>query len=194
MKTRDDSLYLIIVGARTATFLICRASRRAKSFPFRENALDINHCFQCLARREKVASSRMLSALPEELLVAELELLDAVAACRLSQVDKAFQQWICLHHEEWVHAWRHARAWLKLCERAQARVQHRWAIVRGRSVVWNHFTPLLDAVNRVRCCCTEGVANGNACGKQLVVNGNTGPLWKHLLAAHPTLYDRLRAQ
>ena len=36
------------------------------------------------------------------------------------------------------------------------------------SVVWNHFTPAGGSLNcviyYVRYCCTEGVANGNACG------------------------------
>ena len=138
----------------------------------------------------------MLSALPDELLHILLVELDAAAACRLSQVDKALQQWIHLHHEEWVVAWRYAHAWLKLCERAQARVQHRWVSVRGRhSVVWNHFTSVGGSLNRVyvRCCCTEGIANGNACGVMLNVN-NTAPLWNHLHSAHPTLYAYLRSQ
>ena len=67
-----------------------------------------------------------------------------------------------------MYAWRHARALLILCERAKVRVLHRRAGRRGRvSVVWNHFAPVGAAVNTVRCCCTEGIANGNACGVQL---------------------------
>ena len=115
----------------------------------------------------------MLSALPDELLLLLVAKLDAAAACRLSQVDRTMQRWILLHHEEWVYTWRHARAWLVLCDMAQARVRHRWASVRSRnSVVWNHFTPAGGSLNRVyvRCCCAEGVGNGNACGVVLNVN------------------------
>ena len=137
----------------------------------------------------------MLSALPDELLHILLVELDAAAACRLSQADKAMQQWIRLHHKEWVLAWQHARAWLMLCDYAKAKVQHRWASIRGaRSVVWNHFTPCGGSLNRVyvRCCCTEGIANGNTCGVELNVN-NTTPLWNHLRAAHPILYAHVRS-
>ena len=89
-----------------------------------------------------------------------------------------------------MYAWRHARALLILCERAKVRVLHRRA---GRGyVVWNHFAPVGAAVNRVRCCCTEGIANGNACGVQLTTRTSTAPLWNHLMNAHPTLYADLR--
>ena len=92
-----------------------------------------------------------------------------------------------------MYAWRHARALLILCERAKVRVLHRRAGRRGRvSVVWNHFAPVGAAVNRVRCCCTEGIANGNACGVQLTTRTSTAPLWNHLMNAHPTLYADLR--
>ena len=122
--------------------------------------------------------------------------LDAAAACRLSQMDKAMQHWIRLHARERVYAWRHACAWLILCERAKVRVLHRWAGRRGRvSVVWNHFARVGAAVNRVRCCCTEGIANGNACGVQLkLTTHSTAPLWNHLTNAHPTLYADLRVR
>ena len=120
--------------------------------------------------------------------------LDAAAACRLSQVDKAMQHWIRLHAHERVYAWRHARALLILCERAKVRVLHRRAGRRGRvSVVWNHFAPVDAAVSRVRCCCTEGIANGNACGVQLTTR-STAPLWNNLLTAHPMLCAELRAR
>ena len=133
----------------------------------------------------------MLFSLPDELLQVLSAELDAAAACRLSQVDKAMQHWVRLHARDRVYAWRHARAWLMLCERAKVRVLHRRA---GRgSVVWNHFAPVGAAVNRVRCCCTEGIANGNACGVQLTTR-STWPLWNHLRNAHPTLYDALRAR
>ena len=141
----------------------------------------------------------MLSALPDELLHKLLVELDAAAACRLSQADKAMQQWVRLHHREWVLAWWHARAWLMLCDYAKARVQHRWASIRGRrSVVWNHFTSVSGSYpysfNRVymRCCCTKGIANGNTCGVVLNVN-NTAPLWNHLRASHPILYAHVRS-
>ena len=81
-----------------------------------------------------------LVSLPDELLQVLSAELDAAAACRLSQVDKAMQQWILLHARERVYAWRHARAWLMLCERAKIRVQHRRAAGRRGSVVWNHFS------------------------------------------------------
>ena len=58
----------------------------------------------CTSGRE--AARAMLFALPDELLQLILAKLDAAAACRLSQVDKAFQQWILFHHKEWVHEWR----------------------------------------------------------------------------------------
>ena len=74
----------------------------------------------------------MLAALPDELLQLLLAKLDAASCCRLSQADKTMQPWILLHHKEWIHTWRHARAWLGLCDMAQARVQHRWASIRGR--------------------------------------------------------------
>lgn len=71
-------------------------------------------------------------------------------------------------------------------------VLHRRAGRRGRlSVVWNHFAPVGAAVNRVRCCCTEGIANGSSCGVQLTTR-STAPLWNHLMYAHPTLYGELR--
>ena len=130
-----------------------------------------------------------LISLPDELLQVLLAELDAAAACRLSQVDKAMQHWVRLHARDGVYAWRHAAlAWLMLCERAKVRVLHRRAGRRGRlSVVWNHFAPVGAAVNRVRCCCTEGIANGNACGVQLTTRTSTAPLWNHLMNAHPTL-------
>ena len=132
----------------------------------------------------------MLFSLPDELLQVLSAELDAAAACRLSQVDKAMQHWVRLHARDRVYAWRHARAWLMLCEGAKARVLHRRAGRRGRvSVVWNHFAPVGAAV---RCCCTEGIANGNACGVELNVN-NTTPLWNHLRAAHPILYAHVRS-
>ena len=133
----------------------------------------------------------MLTALPDELIQLILAKLDAATACRLSQVDKAMQQWVLFHHKEWVHAWRHARAWLVLCERAKARVSHRRAGIRGHlSVVWNHFTPVGPAAPRhVRCCCTD--ANGNACGMVLNMN-NTRSLWNHLQRAHAAIYAQLR--
>ena len=137
----------------------------------------------------------MISALPDELLQLLLAKLDAAAACRLSQVDKTMQQWVLFHHAEWVLTWRHARVWLLLCDLARARVQHRWARIRGRrSVVWNHFTSVGGTFNRVyvRCCCTEGVANGNTCGQELNVN-DTAPLWRHLQMAHPVLCSQLRS-
>ena len=93
-----------------------------------------------------------------------------------------------------MYAWRHARALLILCERAKVRVLHRRAGRRGRvSVVSNHFAPVGAAVNRVRCCCTEGIVNGNACGVQLTTR-STAPLWNHLLTAHPMLCAELRAR
>ena len=102
------------------------------------------------------------------------------------------QQWTRLHARERVYTWRHARAWLILCERAKVRVLHRRAGRRGRlSVVWNHFAPVGAVVNRVRCCCTEGIANGSPCGVQLTAR-STAPLWNHLMYAHPTLYGELR--
>ena len=135
-------------------------------------------------------------ALPDELLELLLAKLDAASCCRLSQADKTLQQWIHLHHKEWIHTWRHARAWLMLCDMAQARVQHRWASIRGRhSVVWNHFTSVGGSLNRVyvRCCCNEGIANGNTCDVLLNVN-DTAPLWRHLQKAHPALYSQLRSR
>lgn len=134
----------------------------------------------------------MLFSLPDELLQVLSAKLDAAAACRLSQVDKAMKQCIRLNAGERVYAWRHARAWLILCERAKVRVLHRRAGRRGRvSVVWNHFAPVGAAVNSVRCCCIEGIANGNTCGEQLTTR-STAPLWNHLMNAHPTLYADLR--
>ena len=137
----------------------------------------------------------MLFSLPDELLQVLSAKLDAAAACRLSQVDKAMQHWILLHTRDRVFAWRHASAWLMLCERAKVRVLHRQAGRRGSlSVVWNHFTPVGAAVGSVRCCCTEGIANGNACGVQLTIHRNTAPLWNHLMTAHPMLCAELRAR
>ena len=142
-----------------------------------------------LARRRQ---GMALISLPDELLQVLSAELDAAAVCRLSQVDKAMQQWTRLHARERVYTWRHARAWLILCERAKVRVLHRRAGRRGRlSVVWNHFAPVGAAVNRVRCCCTEGIANGSSCGVQLTTR-STAPLWNHLMYAHPTLYGELR--
>ena len=116
----------------------------------------------------------MLAALPDELLQLLLAQLHAVAACRLSQINKALQQWILLHHEEMVHTWRLARAWLMLCEHAKVRVQHRRAVIRGRiSVVWNHFTPICAAApNRVRCCCTDGVAMATLAANSWMCHGH----------------------
>ena len=138
----------------------------------------------------------MLFSLPDELLQILSAKLDAAAACRLSQVDKAMQHWILLHTRDRVFAWRHASAWLMHRERAKVRVLHRRAGRRGGvSVVWNHFTPvgLGAAVDRVRCCCTESIANGNACGVHLIAR-STAPLWNHLVMAHPMLYTELRAR
>ena len=88
-----------------------------------------------------------LISLPDELLQVLSAELDAAAACRLSQVDKAMQRCrVRLHARDRVYAWRHARAWLMLCERAKVRVLHRRAGRRGRgraSVVWNHFKLLV---------------------------------------------------
>ena len=96
------------------------------------------------------AAEPVLLTLPDELLVLVFTELDAAAFCRLSQVDKAMQQWNLLHAKERVYAWRYARAWLVLCDYAKARVQHRWASIRGRhSVVWNHFTSVGGSLNRV---------------------------------------------
>ena len=109
-----------------------------------------------------------LISLPDELLQVLLAELDAAAACGLSQVDKAMQHWVRLHTRDRLYAWRHTCVWLMLCECAKVCVLHRRAGRRGRvSVVSNHFAPVGAAVNSVRCCCTEGIANGNACGVQL---------------------------
>ena len=54
---------------------------------------------------------------------------------------------------------------------------------------WWFFESCLCAM--LLCCCTEGIANGNACGILLNVN-NTAPLWNHLGRAHPALYAQLR--
>ena len=58
-------------------------------------------------------------SLPDELLQVLSAELDAAAACRLSQVDKAIQHWILLHARDTdrVYAWRHASIWLMLCKR-----------------------------------------------------------------------------
>ena len=135
----------------------------------------------------------MLSALPDELLHKLLVELDAAAACRLSQVDKAMQHWIRPRPREDVRlASRPCVAdSLRACKgpcAAQGRAGRRGRV----SVVWNHFAPVGAAVNRVRCCCTEGIANGNACGVQLTTRTSTAPLWNHLMNAHPTLYADLR--
>ena len=145
----------------------------------------------CVACGPLLQRSTMLPTLPDELLVLVFTELDAAAFCRLSQVDKAMQQWNLLHAKERVYAWRYARAWLVLCDYAKARVQHRWASIRGRhSVVWNQFTYVGGSLNRVyvRCCCTEGIANGDdVCGVEFNVN-DTAPLWRHLKRAHPSVY------
>ena len=82
-------------------------------------------------------------SLPDELLQVLPAELDAAAACRLSQVDKAMQHWILLHARDRVYAWRHASAWLMLCKRAKVRVLHRRAgqvprLQRGRCVLVRH--------------------------------------------------------
>ena len=147
----------------------------------------------------------MLISLPDELLQALLVKLDASAACRLSQIDKAMQHWIFRHARERAYAWRQARAWLMLCERAKVRVQRLQRLQRRARArnpgVWNHFTSVGAAVNCMRCCCTNENDNGTACGEQVrmyttpmewKIGFCTAPLWKHLLEAHPTLYTELR--
>ena len=118
---------------------------------------------------------------------------------RLAEVDKAFQQWILLRIEELVHAWRHARAWLMLCERAKARVKYRRAGFRGlNSATLDYFTPVPGAAApagrgrsrrtgiMVRCrCCMDGT--------QLIVSSPM-PLWNHLLHAYHALYVQPRSR
>ena len=136
-------------------------------------------------------------SLPDELL--QVLSAEAGAECSgsvpaLAGGQAAMQHWVRLHARDRVYARRHALAWLMLCERAKVRVLHRRAGRRGRvSVVWNHFAPVGAAVNRVRCCCTEGIANGNACGVQLTTR-STAPLWNHLMTAHSMLCAELRAR
>ena len=145
-------------------------------------------------------AATMLSVLPDELLQLLFAKLDAIAACRLSQVDKAFQQWSLLHHEECVQAWRHACAWLMLCKRAKARMLYRRAGFRGvASPTLNHFTPVPGAAAPPRRGPHAGIAQGivvRCCsctnGTQLYVSNPT-PLWNHLKSAHPALYAQLRS-
>lgn len=153
--------------------------------------LGIHHSTKNGLRRR--ANKAMLSSLPDELLQVLSAELDAAAACRLSQVNKAMQHWFLHHAPDRLYAWRHAHAWLMLCEVAKVRVLQIRAGCRSRSVVWNHFTVRGAAANYVRCCCTEGIANGNACGLQFRVGRrSTAALWNHLNYAHRTLYEELR--
>jgi hypothetical protein len=82
-----------------------------------------------------------------------------------------------------MRGWRHARAWLMLCERAKVRVQHRRAVSRGRvSVVLSGAT----VFTIFTICCLEPLYSYicAAAPRALLLRN-------HLKLAHPTLHDSM---
>ena len=139
---------------------------------------------------------------PNELLLLLYLLLGAQDACRLSQVSRAWQQFVKGHLASRRHAWRHGVSLLSWAEKALARVRHRCAAAGHKAVLMHSFVPVAlptipssmassAALERVfssrcihvRCCFIPDGAPGNSCNQKVAAR-TMDDLWAHLKTVH----------